>query len=156
MLNNKGFSLIELLVVVLILGILAAMAIPQYMRVIERQRGMEAITILAIIGKAQERFFVTNGEVYATVFQDIDADFIDFSTGQPPTGATFNHRLFTFTISGSTCATGKATAARKTGAYTIQRCFTNGALCCTGTDTDLCDNLGLNSCEANICQDTSC
>lgn len=52
--NNKGFTLIELLVVVLIIGILAAIALPQYMKAVEKSRASEAITILGNLANAEK------------------------------------------------------------------------------------------------------
>ncbi|MFA6582767.1 MAG: prepilin-type N-terminal cleavage/methylation domain-containing protein, partial [Elusimicrobiaceae bacterium] len=52
--NKKGFTLIELLVVVLIIGILASIAVPQYMKAVEKSRVGEATSALASIRTSVE------------------------------------------------------------------------------------------------------
>ena len=47
--NNKGFTLVELIIVIAIIAVLAAVLAPQYVRYIERSRqGVDANTLSEI------------------------------------------------------------------------------------------------------------
>ena len=59
--NQKGFSLVELMVVVAIIGILAAIAIPSYQKFQRRARQAEPKTMLASIYSAEVTFVAEYG-----------------------------------------------------------------------------------------------
>ena len=59
--NEKGFSLVELMVVVAIIGILAAIAIPSYQKFQRRARQAEPKTMLSSIYTAQTTFIAEYG-----------------------------------------------------------------------------------------------
>ncbi len=64
--NEKGFTLIELMIVVAILGILAAIAIPNFMRFQAKSKQSEAKTNLGAIGTTAEAWRSENDTYAAT------------------------------------------------------------------------------------------
>jgi prepilin-type N-terminal cleavage/methylation domain-containing protein len=63
----SGFTLVELAVVVVIIGILAAFAVPKFLASVERSKAAEAFNYLSTIQAAQERYHARQG----TYAQDI-------------------------------------------------------------------------------------
>lgn len=55
---SKGFTLTEMVVVIIIIGILAAMALAYYGRLVERMRTTEVVQLMATSLAAQERTFL--------------------------------------------------------------------------------------------------
>ncbi|RIA19793.1 type IV pilus assembly protein PilE [Ectopseudomonas oleovorans] len=69
--NQKGFSLIELMLAVAIIGILAAIAIPNYQDYITRSKRAEGMALLQEMAARQERFYAQNNR-YVVINQDLD------------------------------------------------------------------------------------
>ena len=65
--NEKGFTLIELMIVIAIIGILAAIAIPQFSAYRQRSYNSSANADLRNAATAQEAWYVDNMTYTATV-----------------------------------------------------------------------------------------
>ena len=78
--KKKGFTLLELLVVILIIGILAGIALPQYKRAKEKVEAAELLTNVKALHEAQHRYFLVNG-TFAENFDDLDISFGGFERG---------------------------------------------------------------------------
>ena len=63
---RKGFTLVELIIVVIIVGILAAIGLTQYNKVVEKSRAGEARMVLGLLRKAEVANFFELG-TYVTV-----------------------------------------------------------------------------------------
>ena len=103
--SRKGFTLVEVLIVVIIIGILASIGIPQFGASIEKAKGGEARAGLGHIQTGEKVYFAEN-EYYTTVQGDLDI--------------TLTNKYWTFSLSTPTSTTYTATATRSGGTYSGQ------------------------------------
>ena len=61
--NRKGFTLVELVVVIAILGILAGLAIPRFMSATETARGARIIADMRTLESAETLYNVEKGVI---------------------------------------------------------------------------------------------
>ncbi len=70
---QSGFTLIELMIVVAIIGILAAIAIPQYQNYVARAQVSEALVLASGSKVAVAEFFNTNGKMPSAFVDSVGA-----------------------------------------------------------------------------------
>ena len=76
--NRIAFTLIELIITVIIIGVIAGFGIPTYTKVVSRSKEQDAIHNLGLIREAA-RLYISRANVYATlsntppVLADVDA-----------------------------------------------------------------------------------
>ena len=63
--KGKGFTMIELLVVLLIIGILAAVAAPMYLAHTEKAKASEAVGVMSLIRSAEREYRTVHGNYLA-------------------------------------------------------------------------------------------
>ncbi len=69
--GRKGFTLVELAVVIVIIGVLAAFGVPRFLKSVERSKASEAFAYLSAVRSAQERYIAKEGK-YADTLGDLD------------------------------------------------------------------------------------
>jgi prepilin-type N-terminal cleavage/methylation domain-containing protein len=101
---RKGFTLIELIVVIIIVGILASVGMSQYTKVVEKGRAAEARLILGSLRSAEIAENTENGS-YNTV--------ANLGVGAPTACATTHYFSYACTTAGLCTAT-RCTSGGKT------------------------------------------
>jgi prepilin-type N-terminal cleavage/methylation domain-containing protein len=139
--KRKGFTLLELLIVVIIVGILAAIAVPQFFRVAERARSTELVNVLGSIRSAQMRYY----SEHATFTDNVDTLDVDIPDGT----AKYYDGHTAITLPGGTFSAATVPVAnitRNNYQYTGASPYTlsmdaQGNITCTG-DAATCTKLG--------------
>jgi len=71
--DNDGFTLIEVITTIVIVGVLASLALPRFGGAIERMRATEGVQILTALLGAQRAYEIETG-AYATALADLDVE----------------------------------------------------------------------------------
>ena len=69
--TSKGFTLMEMLVVILVIAVLAAVAVPQYQRAVSKSRYNALMPLAKSVNANNEVYFLTHGK-YAQTLADLD------------------------------------------------------------------------------------
>ncbi len=126
--RDAGFTLIELMIVVAVIGILSAIAYPSYTDYIRRGRLPEAFTTLADLRARMEQYYQDNKNYGASGGSDCATDASANGWNKFPSGDYFDFACQTKTAAGDTTgqsftltATGKAGTVTAGHVYTINQ-----------------------------------
>jgi type IV pilus assembly protein PilE len=110
--KQAGFTLIELMIVVVVVAILAAIAFPQYRDYVVRSNRAVAKSLLVQVADRQEQFF-TDRKTYASDMTDLgypDATTIYVDRSGNPSGADPGDALYSVVLSNAGATTFTLTA----------------------------------------------
>jgi type IV pilus assembly protein PilE len=150
--RGSGFTLIELMIVVAVIAILAAVALPAYFDSIRKSRRADAIALMSQVAQAQERWRA-NSTQFAT---DFGTDFLNVRSTAASGVASLTEPYYTISIPSAAAGNTYTVRAIARGAQVSDtRCFAlemrmlNGNL--TYVSSTSAATIGASTTDANRC-----
>jgi prepilin-type N-terminal cleavage/methylation domain-containing protein len=100
--TQSGFTLLEILVVIIIVGVLASVAMPTLFRNVERARSTEAMNTMGIVKRGLDACSMQFNGNYTTCSTFGAAGMSDPSNGQGNPGSHFNYAIVSPSATGFT------------------------------------------------------
>lgn len=133
MVNHQGFTLVEIMIVVVIVGILAAIAYPSYTQYVIKSNRVDAQTEMVRVSSVLQRYKILNS-TYLKENQALTLSDLDVSEAYPNAAK----ELYTLSLSDVTAGTWTLTANPQgmqagNGSLILnslgQKCWTEGSSC---------------------------
>lgn len=125
---KKGFTLIEVLIVVLIIGVLAGVALPQYKKSKEKAEAVELQILVKTLHESQQRYYMVHN-TFAKSFDDLDMDYSGYERNGCPNFTSFpksdclsngKNSIFISTVFGIASYGGREKGRYKWGGFLFQ------------------------------------
>lgn len=94
--NKRGFTLMEVMAVVILIGILTAAGVPYYKDHVERQKSVIGITSLRMFADSVERYMALHNNNIPTDFTLLDVDMDPSNIGDG--GESYSDGVFVYKI----------------------------------------------------------
>lgn len=135
--KSRGFTLIELMITVVVIGVLSAIAFPSYTESVRKSKRAEGRTAMMEVLQQQERYMTQNNTYLAFLSSATDTPFKNFSGDNRNTAAyTIGSRACSGDIKICVEVFGRpAVTDPKVTELTIT---STGVKSCTGGDTSVC------------------
>ncbi|MBF0521840.1 MAG: prepilin-type N-terminal cleavage/methylation domain-containing protein [Candidatus Omnitrophica bacterium] len=131
-LNKKGFTLLELIIVIIIIGVLASMALPRFFKTVEFSRSAEALNSLGTIRRSVERCALMAGSNTGTQCNNITN--LDIANPGSSAGTHFTYSITTADSAGTiTVVATRNTVDGGTNGDTITLTATTASITRSGT-----------------------
>jgi len=129
--NNRGFTIVELLIVIVVIGILAALVIVTYTGIQQRARDTERKTDINAVHGQVEAYYAQNGaypalaEINTAAWRSTNMKGLDGAALQEPRGttqalaATVSNTAYGYAVFQSDGTTACTTAAGDCAVYTL-------------------------------------
>lgn len=139
---KKGFTLVEVLVVVVIIGVLAAISYPIFSKAILKARATEAVNLLETVKKKQVNYYANKAAqsegAYMTMEQLNKSPITNSSQSLDGDSLKVNEKYYL-----SSAGNGAQVAYKKTSSssplFTLSLCYDKAGLACTG---EICKSFG--------------
>ncbi|MBF0521843.1 MAG: prepilin-type N-terminal cleavage/methylation domain-containing protein [Candidatus Omnitrophica bacterium] len=133
-LNKKGFTLLEIIIVIIIIGVLAALALPRFFKTVEFSRSTEALIALSSLRQSVERCSLSAAASTSTACTNLsNLDVVDPATSG---GAHFSYAISSADSAGQiTVEATRNTVDGGDGSSTITLTATTGSVTRAGSSS---------------------
>ncbi len=137
--NTKGFTLTEVITVIIIIGALAGLAIPRYLVSVEKVKSAEGVQLLTELLGSERRYSLENS-AYTTDITNLDFTTPSWGNFNQPAAADFGSTVVG--NGGALVTITRNNNSNSFGNYTLTINETTGVVTCAGGSSSICTRMG--------------